>query len=1675
MKPTSQPVSPSVRGKSLLLALLTFLSLVVAVATASGEDPGDRPSPAIGSEPQAEGMVLPEPTNPEGDFDVPFAQMGRAQSGDLLKFAFEPVLEAAGGPFDDFQVRKFLAPDVAVVSVEDPEGGSHRVLVDSTTPLQAETDSGSLKAIDLELAAAGGTIEAENPLVAVEIPAQAGDPIKLPDAGIGIRLATGADARQASVLDDQTAFYPEVAADTDFAVSPTPLGFETLTQVRSAKAPDTQRLRLALPDGATMSPTGKGGAKVLQDGQLLMTVDPPSAIDAAGEEVPVTMDVAGSGLVLRVSPAADATYPILVDPLFQTYEWAKYVYDWQTEPGPQPPGIHNDAEEWNRWLAIWNTQQAEEWSPERVATGWFYLALDKGANYNNPIGLYVSTTGGSGSVTNGEHAAWKYAVPRFYADQAKYGTIPQTYISKMKLWNLTQMTYGKRPSPYMQLGLMRPNNTWASILTHTGLSEHHLTDLNYVYEFNGDQESKFGAVGLWAQENYAASEVGTNVFVQSAQIELSEPAGNLPKFGTPLAGPSAWVHNTAKPLEFVASDNGLGVYAMNISPDYPGTPPSSKTLYGCVGAGDDVCPHTWSSADAAAPVPTYDPSVIPSGVKLLNLVAEDPLGNKSAAGKVELKVDHIPPLVALSGQATEQATLGTKQVKYALKVNAKDGDEAIPSANTPLGSAGTGSGQYERPMGVAVAPDGSVYSVDRLNNRVIKYDANGNFVLQFGGTGSAEGQFNDPRGITVAPDGTVWVADLGNDRIQAFSPSGTFLRKGTFTDPLSQPYALASGPGGVLWVTDIGLHRVVKVAENPVSTLGFAAGNEQKPTGSPTDLNSPTGVATDSFGNVWVVDGIGKVFMFNAAGQWKFQFGTAGTANGQLKSPVSIDIGPSGNLAVMDRENNRVQIFKPNGTYVRQFGTLGSGNSQLFEAVGIAIGPENQLYIADAGNKRIARWNNADVNVQSGVVKTEIKVDNVLKDTYSPGCSAGKNCSASREWTLNADDYAVGNHTVKVIATDAAGVQGEKTLTVETHGDRTAPTNVLTGTITQQATLGQTRPAYTAKLEATDPGPADQRKSGVASIEFKVDGVKVDSIAPGCPNEGCSLTREWTLNSNNYAPGWHFLEAISTDAAGKQKVSFREFTIKRDEVAPEFQNLAPFYTAPSGWLEQQSYEPKVDVVDGNGYGVTSVQLKIDGQVVQSTGASCPAGGCSRQLGYGQSVNLANYEGGAHPAELVATDGAGNTRKRTWTINVNPAGQIPTEEAVSTLEAFDDTSESVLIAPNSEIISAGEQAAGNDPVLHDGILELNSTGTPNVSTISVNTEDGFAIGVPDSTVEVEPLATAAGASGAEVVEESAAVATNTGSGVDTILRPVFDGIMSFQSIRDATATEYFSWEVLLREGQTLHQINEDSAEIWLSDGTPAMSILAEPAHDAVGKEVPTSLTVSAGNIVTLRVQHKSSSFTYPVTGGTGWKGGYSTETVAAPKDQKELIEERWKREEEERIRNEEAKAEEERRLEEIRLGINVPEYSHGYSGPEKILPYDNRDDGGATASSSHPHYGHFYWYDQCTYDGPGGCTPYKLTTKTWIEYNHRFVWWKNDGIHPSCFKSTHGFTADLTFCNWVGQNHQPNYGGYHITSRGVWDLAPLGGPWEREEPVSVYAYPSGYANGHNTFCVCNPST
>ena len=62
------------------------------------------------------------------------------------------------------------------------------------------------------------------------------------------------------------------------------------------------------------------------------------------------------------------------------------------------------------------------------------------------------------------------------------------------------------------------------------------------------------------------------------------------------------------------------------------------------------------------------------------------------------------------------------------------------------GAPGTGNGQFNEPAGVAVDASGSVYVADKGNNRIQKFDSNGNFITQWGSAGTDNGQFSYPEG-----------------------------------------------------------------------------------------------------------------------------------------------------------------------------------------------------------------------------------------------------------------------------------------------------------------------------------------------------------------------------------------------------------------------------------------------------------------------------------------------------------------------------------------------------------------------------------------------------------------------------------------------------------------------------------------------------------------------------------------------------------------------------------------------------------------------------------------------------------------------------------------------------------------------------------------------------------------
>jgi DNA-binding beta-propeller fold protein YncE len=87
---------------------------------------------------------------------------------------------------------------------------------------------------------------------------------------------------------------------------------------------------------------------------------------------------------------------------------------------------------------------------------------------------------------------------------------------------------------------------------------------------------------------------------------------------------------------------------------------------------------------------------------------------------------------------------------------------------------------FNEPNDVAFAPDGAIYVSQghgKGESRVLKFDADGNFLKTWGGEGAGPGQFKQPHSIVTDGKGQLYVADRSNQRIQVFDAEGTFVRE----------------------------------------------------------------------------------------------------------------------------------------------------------------------------------------------------------------------------------------------------------------------------------------------------------------------------------------------------------------------------------------------------------------------------------------------------------------------------------------------------------------------------------------------------------------------------------------------------------------------------------------------------------------------------------------------------------------------------------------------------------------------------------------------------------------------------------------------------------------------------------------------------------------------------------
>ncbi len=179
------------------------------------------------------------------------------------------------------------------------------------------------------------------------------------------------------------------------------------------------------------------------------------------------------------------------------------------------------------------------------------------------------------------------------------------------------------------------------------------------------------------------------------------------------------------------------------------------------------------------------------------------------------------------------------------------------------GEAGTGTDVFDRPTGIAFAPNGDIFISEGHaprfgNSRIMKYDRNGKFIKSFGHLGSGEGELKGPHVLAFDSQGRLFVADRSNSRVDIFDQDGKFLAA---WKQFGRPSGIFIDRNDVLYVSDSESEDAPgKDTNNPGCKRGIRIGSAKTgkvdyyippPPVTNPKFPPPEGVAADSHGNIY--------------------------------------------------------------------------------------------------------------------------------------------------------------------------------------------------------------------------------------------------------------------------------------------------------------------------------------------------------------------------------------------------------------------------------------------------------------------------------------------------------------------------------------------------------------------------------------------------------------------------------------------------------------------------------------------------------------------------------------------------------------------------------------------------------------------------------------------------------
>ena len=258
-----------------------------------------------------------------------------------------------------------------------------------------------------------------------------------------------------------------------------------------------------------------------------------------------------------------------------------------------------------------------------------------------------------------------------------------------------------------------------------------------------------------------------------------------------------------------------------------------------------------------------------------------------------------------------------------------------------------------QPGGLDLDSSGNLYIADSFNSRIrvvstagIIDTVTGNGTAGFSGDGGAasSAEINYPEGVAVDPSGNVYISDSGNDRVRKITAAGiigtaagdgyTYSIDGgpASSALLYQPTGLALDAAGNVYIADANFHRIWKVSTAGIITTaagtGFVGYSGDGGPAASAQLNTPTGVALDAAGNMYIADtGNGRIRKVSAADGTIATIAhtsSAGIGSGPVAGlPQGIAVDGGGNVYFAD-ELVSIPIILP-GPFLRARRTVGPG------------------------------------------------------------------------------------------------------------------------------------------------------------------------------------------------------------------------------------------------------------------------------------------------------------------------------------------------------------------------------------------------------------------------------------------------------------------------------------------------------------------------------------------------------------------------------------------------------------------------------------------------------------------------------------------------------------------------------------------------------------------------------